>query len=102
MTLSSNPADFAIKLHLRTISTNAPHPLAKQAGFSVPISWIHSNCFIQIVDDVVGMFCWVHGPALFIWNWHHAELLIVSFLPVFRIIYTCLYSPEPRRAPASA
>ncbi|KAF9817917.1 hypothetical protein IEO21_03111 [Rhodonia placenta] len=72
----SNPADFAIKLHLRTISTNAPHPLAKQAGFSVPISWIHSNCFIQIVDDVVGMFCWVHGPALFIWNWHHAELLI--------------------------
>lgn len=36
---------------------------------------------MQIVDDVVGMFFWVHGPGFVIWNWKTGEKIVVCRRP---------------------
>ncbi|KIP07609.1 hypothetical protein PHLGIDRAFT_413636 [Phlebiopsis gigantea 11061_1 CR5-6] len=66
-----------IKVHLRTISTNAKHPSAAKACLSAPIPFQVGTCFIQIVHDVVGMFFWLHGPGLIVWNWRTGEMLVL-------------------------
>ncbi|KZT66482.1 hypothetical protein DAEQUDRAFT_674869 [Daedalea quercina L-15889] len=65
-----------IKIYLRTISKNARHPRAALPELVSPIPFDLGSSFIQIVDDVVGMFFWVHGPGLIIWNWHTAQVIV--------------------------
>ncbi|TFY60917.1 hypothetical protein EVJ58_g4844 [Rhodofomes roseus] len=65
-----------IQIYLRTISTNARHPHAALPELVAPIPFELGSSFIQIVDDVVGMFFWVHGPGLIIWNWQTAEVVV--------------------------
>ncbi|KAH8105215.1 hypothetical protein BXZ70DRAFT_904443 [Cristinia sonorae] len=73
---SSIPSNVRIRVHLRTISTNAPHKAAAKAVLQTPVPFQIGNCFIQIVHDVVGMFFWLHGPGLIIWNWRKGETLV--------------------------
>ncbi|KZT01957.1 uncharacterized protein LAESUDRAFT_662823 [Laetiporus sulphureus 93-53] len=69
----SNPR---IRVFLRTVSTNEKHPRAASAELHAPIPFELGSSFIQIVDDVVGMFFWVNGPGLIIWNWQTSEIVI--------------------------
>ncbi|TCD61584.1 hypothetical protein EIP91_008187, partial [Steccherinum ochraceum] len=64
------------RVHLRTISTNTPHKGAAKAELQTPVPFQIGNCFIQIVQDVVGMFFWLHGPGLIVWNWRTGEALV--------------------------
>lgn len=78
--LTPSPSEISqsrIKVYLRTISTNARHPRAALPELVSPIPFDLGSSFIQIVDDVVGMFFWVHGPGLIVWNWHTAEIIVV-------------------------
>lgn len=68
-----------IKVHLRTISTNVRHPKAARAELTAEIQFLLGSSFIQIVDDVVGLFFWVHGPGLIIWNWITGEIIVVCY-----------------------
>lgn len=77
----SHLTSVQIKVHLRTISTNAKHPLAAKECLQAPIPFEVGTCFIQIVHDVVGMFFWLHGPGLLIWNWRTGNMLVVRQLP---------------------
>ncbi|KAH9943581.1 hypothetical protein B0H21DRAFT_779706 [Amylocystis lapponica] len=67
---------FLIKVYLRTISTNTAHPGAASSELRAEIPFELGNSFIQLVDDVVGMFFWVHGAGLIVWNWVTAEVLV--------------------------
>lgn len=72
-----------IRVYLRTISTNVKHPKAARGELTAEIQFLLGSSFIQIVDDVVGLFFWVHGPGLIIWNWITGEIIVVrSFLSV--------------------
>lgn len=70
---------------------NKHHPMAAQHTLETSF-WeqMHTISSVQIVDDIVGVFCSAHGPALAIWNWHTGEQLVVG-----------VPSPSPRAAPAS-
>ncbi|KAI0354450.1 hypothetical protein OH77DRAFT_1404967 [Trametes cingulata] len=68
------PAHIVVRLH--TISENKPHPKAAVTQLEIPIPFEAQNSFIQIVDDVVGMFFWMHGPALVIWNWRTGRVMV--------------------------
>ncbi|EKM51060.1 uncharacterized protein PHACADRAFT_103833 [Phanerochaete carnosa HHB-10118-sp] len=68
-----------IKVHIRTISKNQKHPLAAKECLTAPIPFQVGTCFIQIVGDVVGMFFWLHGPGLLVWNWRSGEMLVVCY-----------------------
>lgn len=73
----SQIASVQIKVHMRTISKNEKHPLAAKECLNAPIPFQVGTCFIQIVNDVVGMFFWLHGPGLLVWNWRSGEMLVV-------------------------
>jgi hypothetical protein len=79
-TFFSDNADTGQQIHinLRTISTNATHPQASVPVLHHDTQYAISNAFIQIVDDVVGMFLWTFGPRVIIWNWKTGNLLVVS------------------------
>ncbi|KAI0682113.1 hypothetical protein C8T65DRAFT_301266 [Cerioporus squamosus] len=69
--------EFAsFNIHLRTMSENKPHPRAAKAELKAPIPFQVGNSFIQIVDDIVGTFFWVHGPGLLIWNWRTGKNVV--------------------------
>ena len=63
-------------IHLRTVSTNAKHKMAQEPVLRCQTLGRITSCFIQIVDDVIGLFFWLHNPALLIWNWHTGKLLV--------------------------
>lgn len=86
---SSENSQSRIKVYLRTISKNARHPCAALPELVSPIPFELGSSFIQIVDDVVGMFFWVHGPGLIVWNWHTAEVIVV------RRTFVCYRSRAP-------
>ncbi|KAL6306507.1 hypothetical protein BKA93DRAFT_729237 [Sparassis latifolia] len=67
---------FLLKIQFRTISTNKAHPQARSTEVRAPIPFSLGSSFVQIVDDIVGMFFWVHGPGLIIWNWMTGEILV--------------------------
>lgn len=67
---------FSIRVHCKTISTNVKHPKARFNQLRAPIPFELGSSFIQIVDDVIGMFFWVHGPGLIVWRWATAEVLV--------------------------
>lgn len=70
--------DSKILVRLHTISGNRTHPEAAVPELSVPISsGNYDRAFIQIFDDVVGMFFWMHDPALVIWNWRTGKIVVV-------------------------
>ncbi|TFK85394.1 hypothetical protein K466DRAFT_494844, partial [Polyporus arcularius HHB13444] len=66
----------SFNIHLRTMSGNKPHPRAAQPELKAPIPFQVGNSFIQIVDDIVGTFFWVHGPGLLIWNWRTGKNVV--------------------------
>lgn len=79
-------------LHVRTISTNETHPdavspiLRRRSIFR-----IHS-AHMQIVDDVVGVFCSVAGlndisSRLVIWNWKNTSVCVVSALHWYLLVF---------------
>ena len=53
-----------------------------------PVPFQVGNSFVQIVDDVVGAFFWVHGPGLIIWNWRTGKTVVVSA----RLLIQCEHS----------
>ena len=85
--LTRGNGELKIRVHLRTMTSNAAHPRAKQPYLSAPISVHINSCFVQIVDDVIGMFFWVHGPGYIIWNWRTGEKLIVRTSLCLRICW---------------
>ncbi|RPD53899.1 hypothetical protein L226DRAFT_469953 [Lentinus tigrinus ALCF2SS1-7] len=66
----------SFNIHLRTMSENKPHPRAAKPELKAPIPFQVGNSFIQIVDDIVGTFFWVHGPGLLIWNWRTGKNVV--------------------------
>ncbi len=72
-----NDCELLVRLH--TISGNRPHPEAAVGQLSVPISsGNYESAFIQIADDVIAMFFWMHDPALVIWNWRTGKVIVVG------------------------
>ncbi len=59
------------------MSQNTSHPDAAKPYLSAIIPFHIGSCFVQIVDDIVGMFFWVHGPGFVIWNWRTCEQIVV-------------------------
>ncbi|KAH9895700.1 senescence-associated protein-domain-containing protein [Cubamyces lactineus] len=55
---------------------NKPHPNAAKTELYAPISFQVGTSFIQIVDDVIGVFFWIHGPGLIIWNWRTGRTVV--------------------------
>ncbi|EIW52630.1 uncharacterized protein TRAVEDRAFT_174703 [Trametes versicolor FP-101664 SS1] len=69
--------DNKILVRLHTLSGNRPHPEAAIPELSVSIpSGHYDRAFIQVFDDVVGMFFWMHDPALVIWNWRTGKIVV--------------------------
>lgn len=69
-----------LTIHLRTISTNDPHPLAQKSVLRCRVFFPISSAFIQIVDDIVGMLFWAEpdGPRIMIWSWRNGKSLVVG------------------------
>ncbi|KAL4065608.1 hypothetical protein V8B97DRAFT_1984206 [Scleroderma yunnanense] len=67
-----------LELHVRTLSTNEPHPEARDPKLFVPIPFTVTSAFMAIVDDVVGMlYCTdPDRPQLTVWNWKTGKLLV--------------------------
>ncbi|KAI0631438.1 senescence-associated protein-domain-containing protein [Trametes polyzona] len=65
-----------IVICLLTLSKNKPHPQARLPEISVNVPLEIDRSFVQVADDVIGMFFWIHGPALVIWNWRTGKLLV--------------------------
>jgi hypothetical protein len=60
------------------------HPLAMKSILTsdIPTSerlqQLHiGSCFLQIVGDIVGMFYWLAGNRLRVWNWQTGAMLAV-------------------------
>ncbi|KAI0370752.1 hypothetical protein BV20DRAFT_1035699 [Pilatotrama ljubarskyi] len=66
--------DLVVRLH--TISENKPHPQAAVPELTMLLPSQMDSSFIQIVDDVVGIFFWMHGPGLVIWNWRTGQTMV--------------------------
>ena len=77
-------------MHLRTISTNTPHKAAARAELETPVPLQVGQCFIQIVNDVIGMFFWLHGPGLIVWDWRKGETLVVCLPREDRLPFAAL------------
>ncbi|KAM5545812.1 hypothetical protein V8D89_000850 [Ganoderma adspersum] len=74
--IASHLLGLSFTIHLQTISTNKPHPKARVPLLQAPVPFQVGNSFVQIVDDVVGAFFWVHGPGLIIWNWRTGKVVV--------------------------
>ena len=67
-----------IVVQLRTMQDNRPHPLARRPTLEMLVSdAVSSVNFIQIVDDVVGVFFLAHGPCFVVWNWRTGRQVVV-------------------------
>ncbi|KDQ52517.1 hypothetical protein JAAARDRAFT_40121 [Jaapia argillacea MUCL 33604] len=70
-----------VTIHLRTLSTNTPHPASSCTTFTHPTPFRIMNAFIQIVDDVVGLFFWAEGPGLLVWGWRTGKVAVYATEP---------------------
>jgi hypothetical protein len=77
-----------VRIHIRTITTNQPHPNARSPviQFQIPASAAGNSirtAFIQIANDVIGMFISIGPgmPRILVWTWMDGSLLIVSTRP---------------------
>ncbi|PCH34839.1 hypothetical protein WOLCODRAFT_145533 [Wolfiporia cocos MD-104 SS10] len=66
-----------LRVHLRTLSKNAKHPRAASKQLTAPIMLPMGPSFIQIVDDVIGIFSFFHSPGLVVWNWRTGKILVL-------------------------
>ena len=79
------------------MSQNSTHPNAAKHFLEATIPFHIGSCFVQIVDDVVGMFFWVHGPGFVIWNWKTGERIVVRHqFDVQRILLPDAPLPQER------
>ncbi|KAI0824435.1 hypothetical protein BC628DRAFT_438168 [Trametes gibbosa] len=69
------PVGHTILVRVRTMSDNKPHPNAAVSELSVPVPFPNDRSFIQIVDDIIGMFFWIHDLALVLWNWRTGKIV---------------------------
>ncbi|KAH9850994.1 hypothetical protein C2E23DRAFT_887019 [Lenzites betulinus] len=69
------PVGHTILVRVHTMSDNKPHPLAAVPELSVPVPFPNDRSFIQIVDDIIGMFFWIHDLALVLWNWRTGKIV---------------------------
>ncbi|TFY77432.1 hypothetical protein EWM64_g6583 [Hericium alpestre] len=65
-----------IRIHLRSLSTNMPHGLARTPILRHPSGIAVSESTTQIAHDVVGMFLSRPFAGLIIWNWKSGETLL--------------------------
>ncbi|KAI0073893.1 hypothetical protein K474DRAFT_1602520, partial [Panus rudis PR-1116 ss-1] len=65
-----------ITVHLLSLTTLRPHPLALSPQLTLTTPFHIASCFIQIVGSTIGMFFWQHGPALVMWDWKSAERIL--------------------------
>ncbi|KAI9059862.1 hypothetical protein FKP32DRAFT_1595876 [Trametes sanguinea] len=73
---SDLPDNIGLRVVLRTMSENKPHPLAANTELRDLVPFELGTSFIQIFDDVVGVFFWVHGPGLIIFNWRTGKIVV--------------------------
>lgn len=66
-----------LELHIRTISTNQPHPDARAPVLCMPMWYLVTHVSIQIVDDVVGVSYCIDPVRMAIWNWKTGQLVVV-------------------------
>ncbi|KAI0643365.1 hypothetical protein C8Q79DRAFT_978518 [Trametes meyenii] len=72
-----------LSVHLRTLSGNKPHPDARKPELDTPVPASVGSSFIQIVDDVIGMFFHAFDPGLVIWNWRTGQTVVRLTGPEF-------------------
>ncbi|KAG8715055.1 hypothetical protein FRC08_011053 [Ceratobasidium sp. 394] len=69
-----------IPIHLRTLSSNSPHPLATLPvlfAYPQPPDVFISDFTIQIYDSLLGILFWgAHAFHLMIWDWCTGELIV--------------------------
>ncbi|KAG9114065.1 hypothetical protein FRC07_007695, partial [Ceratobasidium sp. 392] len=69
-----------IPIHLRTLSSNAPHPMATLSvlfAYPQPPDVFISDFTIQIYDSLLGILFWgAHAFHLMIWDWCSGELIV--------------------------
>ncbi|KAI0668215.1 hypothetical protein C8Q78DRAFT_282410 [Trametes maxima] len=65
-----------LSVHLRTLSSNKPHPDARKTELETPVLASVGSSFIQVVDDVLGMFFYAFDPGLVIWNWRTGQTVV--------------------------
>ncbi|KAH7907612.1 hypothetical protein BJ138DRAFT_1159727 [Hygrophoropsis aurantiaca] len=65
-------------IHLRTISTNAPHPQAQSPVIRLSLFLPINNAFIQFVNDVLGILFFTEPlrPRIILWNWKTGKTLV--------------------------
>ncbi|KAH8111595.1 hypothetical protein DFH11DRAFT_1690281 [Phellopilus nigrolimitatus] len=67
----------SVSVHLRTISTNANHPLASAPVLKHSLKAPFEGAEMQICDDVVAIFIRIlNVPRLLIWQWTTGKLLV--------------------------
>lgn len=81
-----------IRLHLRTISSNKPHPLAREStlSFEIPphagVGNLLFNATLQLAYDLVVLFITTAtGPTLYglgalVWNWKTGCIVFVGHM----------------------
>ncbi|KAG8738279.1 hypothetical protein FRC10_007079 [Ceratobasidium sp. 414] len=71
-----------IPVHLRTLSSNSPHPLATLPvlfAYPQPPDVFISDFTIQIYDSLLGILFWgAHAFHLMIWDWCSGELIVTT------------------------
>ncbi|KAF8973551.1 hypothetical protein BDZ97DRAFT_1775683 [Flammula alnicola] len=77
-------AEQEYRLHLRSLSTGKPHPLAKNAVLSLPQveSDIEVSYNIQIFGDLIGVYFFpssIPENEVGLWDWKTSELLVNIF-----------------------
>jgi hypothetical protein len=74
-------------IHLRSLSTNTPHPDAFVPRLDSDAPNYLNSAFIQIVDDVVGLFVRSQQVVqLQIWNWRTGATLVVRYTTPLRLV----------------
>ena len=79
-----------LELHVRTISTNQPHPEARIPVLCTPVLWPVTCVSMQIVDDVVGVSYCIDPLRIMIWNWKTGHLVVVRPRAASRISHRWL------------
>ncbi|KAI6154469.1 hypothetical protein EDD17DRAFT_1490102 [Pisolithus thermaeus] len=69
---------FALELCVRTLSTNEAHPEARSPTLRASVLLPVSSAFMQIVDDIIGMWFLIEPERTHItlWNWKTGKVIV--------------------------
>ncbi|KAI6127159.1 hypothetical protein F5141DRAFT_996817 [Pisolithus sp. B1] len=71
-------APSALELQVRTLSTNEGHPEARSVTLRTSVLLPVSSAFMQIVDDIIGMWFLIEPERTHItlWNWKTGRVIV--------------------------